>query len=70
MTDAEVDEAREVVGAYRQAHAYPLTLVTMGLRQFVERETPKSGLPLLPLCATCGSATHQTRRLSVGSRSG
>ncbi|MGH2986409.1 MAG: RelA/SpoT domain-containing protein [Solirubrobacterales bacterium] len=39
MADTDVDEALELVGGYRQAHAYPLTLVTMGLRQFVERET-------------------------------
>lgn len=38
LADVDVDEALELVGAYRQAHAYPLTLVTMGLRQFVERE--------------------------------
>jgi len=39
MADAEVEESLELVGSYRQAHAYPLTLVTMGLRQFVERES-------------------------------
>ena len=39
MADAEVEEALELVGSYRQAHAYPLTLVTMGLRQSAERES-------------------------------
>lgn len=41
LADAEVEDALELVGSYRQAHAYPLTLVTMGLRQFVERETDR-----------------------------
>lgn len=35
MADAEVEAALALVGSYRQAHAYPLTLVSVGLRQFV-----------------------------------
>lgn len=38
LADAEVADALELVAAFRQAHAYPLTLVAVGLRQFVERD--------------------------------
>lgn len=40
MADAEVEAARELVAGFRREHAYPLTLVTVGLRQFVEAVQP------------------------------
>ncbi len=38
LADPEVAEALDLVASCRQTHAYPLTLVTVGLRQFVESE--------------------------------
>jgi ppGpp synthetase/RelA/SpoT-type nucleotidyltranferase len=36
--EAEVDEARRPVSAYRTAHSYALTEASVGLRQFIQTE--------------------------------
>jgi putative GTP pyrophosphokinase len=36
--EAEVEEARRIVGTYRTAHSYALTKTSVGLRQFIQTE--------------------------------